>query len=243
MAYPIIFRDDWLCAIEKPAGIMVHRSSIGTDREFVLQNLRDQLGRRVWPVHRLDRATSGVLLFALYPDTARALGEAFMGRAVAKRYLAVVRGWVDEAGDIDHPLAKHRNAEKRDARTRYRRLATCELPIPIGGHDTARYSLVEVAPETGRRHQIRRHFKHASHHLIGDTTYGDGRHNRLFRQHLNCHRMLLHASSLALVHPHGGRPMRIEAPLEGEFARLVRDVFGWAGEGAGLRIQGSGKSN
>lgn len=233
MAYPIIFRDDWLCAIEKPAGIMVHRSSIGTDREFVLQNLRDQLGRRVWPVHRLDRATSGVLLFALDPETAKSIGTAFMDRRVNKRYLAVVRGWTEGSGTLDHPLAKHKHGERKEAVTHYQRLATCELPIPVGGHETGRYSLVEAAPETGRRHQIRRHFKHISHHLIGDTTYGDGRHNRLFRQHLNCHRMLLHASRLELEHPRDGDRLVLEAPLKGEFARLAAEIFDDAAEASG----------
>ncbi|RFF27605.1 MULTISPECIES: pseudouridine synthase [unclassified Wenzhouxiangella] len=226
MAFDILFRDDWLCAIAKPPGILVHRSNIATDREFVMQNLRDQLGKRVWPVHRLDRATSGVLLFALDPETARRLGQAFVDRHVDKRYLAVVRGWTDEAGTIDHPVARHERAEAREARTHYRRLATCELPVPVGGFETARYSLVEARPETGRRHQIRRHFKHISHHLIGDTTYGDGRHNRLFREHLHCHRMLLHASRLEFDHPREGR-LEVTAPLAGEFARLAEAVFGW----------------
>lgn len=231
MPFEILFQDEWLCAINKPPGIMVHRSSIGTDRVFVMHRLRDQLGRHVWPVHRLDRATSGVLLFALDPDTARQLGQTFMDRRVDKAYRAVVRGWTDEGGVIDHPLARHKQAEPREARTSYRRLASCELPIPVGGFEAARYALIEAMPETGRRHQIRRHFKHISHHLIGDTTYGDGRHNRLFRQHLRCHRMLLHASRLSLDHPWEGRRLKLTAPLEAEFARVAAEAFSWHEEG------------
>jgi len=240
LSLEILFRDDWLCAVNKPPGIMVHRSRISTDRTFVLQNLRDQLGRRVWPVHRLDRATSGVLVFALDSESARQLGQAFMERRVEKRYRAVVRGWTEEYGVIDHPLARHKQAEPREAGTRYRRLASCELPVPVGGFDTARYALVEASPETGRRHQIRRHFKHISHHLIGDTTYGDGRHNRLFREHLRCHRMLLHASRLVLDHPWEGGQLELVAPLEAEFARVAAEVFGWVEEGSGVRGLGSG---
>jgi tRNA pseudouridine65 synthase len=226
-AFRIIHRDDWLCAIDKPCDIMVHHSRLGTDRRFVVQLLRDQLGQKVWPVHRLDRATSGVLLFALDRDTASAVGKQFMAQTVAKRYLAVARGWVAEAGEIDHPLKKdNRSDEGRQARTRYRRLATSELPIAMGEHDTVRHSLVEVLPETGRRHQIRRHFKHISHHLIGDTTYGDGRHNRLFRQHLGCHRLLLHAAALKLHHPVTEDVLQLTASLDGEFREVVERVFG-----------------
>ncbi len=225
MTLEMLYRDRWLCAVNKPTDIMVHRSTLGTDRRFVLQTLRDQLGQRVWPLHRLDRATSGVLLFALDADTARSIGQAFQERRIDKCYRAVCRGWPEESGRIDHPLAKHRQAEARVAITRYRRLASCELPIPVSGYETARYALIEAYPETGRRHQIRRHFKHASHHLIGDTTYGDGRHNRLFRQHLRCHRLLLHASSVALMHPAEGHRLEIAAPLDGDFARIESELF------------------
>ena len=226
-AFRIIHRDEWLCAIDKPCDIMVHQSRIGTDRQFVVQLLRDQLGQRVWPVHRLDRATSGVLLFALDRDTASDVGKQFMAQEVTKRYLAVARGWVAEQGEIDHPLKKDKRADEgQPARTRFRRLATSELPIALGEHQTVRHSLVEAFPETGRRHQIRRHFKHISHHLIGDTTYGDGRHNRLFRQHLGCHRLLLHASVLALKHPADGSILQLKAELGGAFRELVERLFG-----------------
>ena len=222
----VIYRDQWLCAVDKPCEMMVHFSRLGTDRQFVVQMLRDQIGQKVWPVHRLDRATSGVLLFALDRDTASAVGKQFMAQTVAKRYLAVARGWVDEEGEIDHPLKKHKSDEEgQPSVTRYRRLATAELPIAMGEHGTVRYSLVEVFPKTGRRHQIRRHFKHISHHLIGDTTYGDGRHNRVFRQHLGCHRLLLHSSRLELTHPQDGHRLGVEASPSGDLARVVGEVF------------------
>lgn len=188
-----------------------------------MQMLRDQLGKRVWPVHRLDRATSGLLLFALDADSAAHLGRQFMARAVAKRYLAVVRGHVDGQGLIDHALESGRREQA--ARTRYQHLARMELPYAIGRYPSARYSLVSAVPETGRMHQIRRHFKHIFHPLIGDTTYGEGRHNRLFRELFACHRLLLHASRLRFVHPASDKTMELHAPTTGTFRRIITEFI------------------
>lgn len=225
MTFPILYRDRWLCAIDKPAGIMVHRSRQGTDREFVVQRLRDQLDRHVWPVHRLDRATSGVLLFALDRETAGRLGRQFMNQTVFKRYLAVARGWTEPAGSIDHAIMQHGRDEPRAAVTHYRRLLASEIPLALGPHATVRHSLVEVRPATGRRHQIRRHFKHISHHLIGDTTYGDGRHNRLFREVFGVHRLLLHAGLLAFNHPVTDEAISVHAPLSGGFRTMAERMI------------------
>lgn len=221
---PVLFRDRWLCAIDKPCGLMVHKTPRGDDSVFALQRLRDQLGQRVWPLHRLDRATSGVLLFALDAKTAAAVGGQIMARRFDKRYLAVVRGYTEPAGRIDHPLASADRQTEQPALTHYRRLATMQLPVPVGRYPSARYSLVEVRPETGRTHQIRRHFKHLFHPLIGDTTYGEGRHNRLFRESFGCHRLLLHAVELRLLHPWTGQALDIRAETGGSFRR-VEEIF------------------
>lgn len=189
-----------------------------------MQMLRDQLGRKVWPLHRLDRATSGVLLFALDADTAAAVGRQIMARAVDKRYLAVARGFTPDSGRIDYPLSTGDRRDDQAACTDYERLATLELPIPIGRYPSARYSLLSVWPRTGRTHQIRRHFKHIFHPLIGDTTYGEGRHNRLFRIQFGCHRLLLHAMDLGLEHPWRSELLRLHAPLTGVFCR-IQDQF------------------
>jgi tRNA pseudouridine65 synthase len=233
----ILYRDDLLAAVAKPAGLLVHRSPIDRrETRFALQLARDLLGQRVYPVHRLDRATSGVLVFALTPAVAHSLMRSLAAGEVAKTYLAVVRGVTAETGTIDYPLAEpvdrlepFADRPLRDpqaAVTGYRRLATTELPVPFGPHQTARYSLVAAAPLTGRRHQLRRHFKHLCQPLIGDTTYGEGRHNRLFRDRFGCHRLLLHAVAVTFPHPVTGVPLTITAPLEGEFLALV-ERFGW----------------
>ena len=212
MHLEILYRDSHYVAIDKPPGLLVHRSPISRDRVFALQTLRDQLGRRVYPVHRLDRATSGVLIFGLSAAAARALADRFEARLVDKEYLAVARGWVDESGVIEHPVAdEEANAVAQPARTRYRRLAKVELPFAVDRYPSSRYSLVSVVPETGRRQQIRKHFKHISHHLIGDTTHGNGRHNRFFRRRFDIHRLLLMSRRLGFVHPYDGVRIDVQA--------------------------------
>lgn len=230
----ILYQDDWLVAVDKPCGMMVHRSRLSEDDTFVLQTLRDQIGRRVYPAHRLDRPTSGVLLFTLDPDTARALGATFTARQVVKRYLAVVRGYTAEHGVIDYPLSgESADGALQAAVSRYRRLAITELPVSVDRYPTSRYSLVEVEPETGRMHQIRRHFAHISHPLIGDTTHGQGRHNRLFRERFDSHRLLLHAWRMELAHPVTGKPLDIVAPPDDGFSRVLQ-ALGWQLDALGI---------
>jgi len=222
----VIYQDEHLVAIDKPDGLLVHRSRISRDHVFALQLLRDQVGRFVYPVHRIDRPTSGVLVFALSPETAGRLCAEFSSRRVAKRYLAVVRGYAPEAGTIEHPLPDEETGPDQDARTVFRRIATAEIQAPIPPNPTARVSLVEVEPETGRMHQIRRHFRHASHPVVGDTQHGDGKYNRLFRDRYAIRRLLLHALSVEFSHPSTGATTRISAPLPEEMLRLFGEL-GW----------------
>jgi len=232
----ILYRDDWLVAIDKPAGMLVHRSMIDRhETRFAMQILRDQLGQRVWPLHRLDKPTSGVLLFGLSQETARQMGERISNRDTLKQYLAVVRGYTDEHGVIDYPLKEEldkisdKQADKgkaaQEAVTAYDRLATVELPYAVGRYPTARYSLLSVTPQTGRKHQIRRHMKHIFHPIVGDTTHGDGRHNQLFRGRFDCRRLLLMASRLTFTHPVTGRQVSIEASPDAPFRRAI-SLFG-----------------
>lgn len=222
---PILHQDAHLVVVHKPPGLLVHRSPLSRDRVFLLQTLRDQLGRRVWPVHRLDRATSGVMVFGLEPETARRLAAQFERHEVEKTYHALARGWVEETGLIDHPL-KDESGRSQPAFTRYRRLAKVELPMPVDRYPTARYCLAAVEPVTGRRQQIRRHFKHIAHHLIGDTTHGNGRHNRFFREHFGIHRLMLTARRLAFTHPASGQRLTFRSLPEPEWQRLC-EAFGW----------------
>ncbi|OOZ37865.1 pseudouridine synthase [Solemya velesiana gill symbiont] len=222
----IVYRDPWYVAIHKPAGLLVHRTRIADGDRFAMQMLRDQLGQWVYPVHRLDRPTSGVLVFALSSEAARSLVRLFETRQVDKRYLAVVRGYTDLQGHIDYPLLEEEATERQAAITDYRRLATVELPIPIGRYQTARYSLLEVMPVTGRMRQIRKHMKHIFHPIVGDTSHGDGRHNQMFRDRFNSRRLLLQAAQLTFVHPYTGEEQIILAGEDPELDRLF-SVLGW----------------
>lgn len=225
----ILYQDDDLVAVNKPANQAVHRSKfVGPDDAFLVDLLREQVEGRLHLAHRLDRATSGVLLVARSPEVAAAMGEQFMGRTVSKRYLAVVRGWPDPAeGTIDYPLPGSRDTgPRRDATTDYRQLATVEVDIPLGRYEKQRYALVVTEPRTGRFRQIRKHFAHIHHPIVGDSQHGRGDHNRLYKQHFSSHRLLLHAERLTFTHPVSGQPMAISASLDETWLRLV-DRFGW----------------
>lgn len=226
----ILYQDDALIAVNKPANLAVHRSKmVGNAEAFLIDLLREQLGDSVYLAHRLDRATSGVLLVARTREIAAALGEQFMARAVHKQYLVVVRGWPEPAEDvIDYPLPGSRETgPRREARTRYRRLATVEVPIALGRYPQQRYALLLAEPESGRFRQIRKHLAHLHHPVIGDCQHGRGDHNRLYKQHFGCHRMLLHAWRLDFRHPQTGEPISLQAPLDGEYRALL-ERFGWS---------------
>ena len=236
MMLDILYRDDSLVAIHKPSGLLVHRSPIDRhETRFAIQLTRDQIGQRVYPVHRLDKPTSGVLLFALDSDTARRLTEQFTQGQVQKTYLAVVRGYLPISGIIDYPLIEEldaiadadadTNKPAQAAVTHYRCLATTELPFAIGRYASTRYSLAELQPKTGRKHQLRRHLKHIFHPIVGDTTHGDGKHNAFFRQQFACQRLLLHAQTLTLPHPHTHSLLTLHAPPPADMQIILNQLF------------------
>lgn len=220
---PILYADDELVAIDKPAGLLVHPSALDPhEHRTALALLEAQLGRKLYPLHRLDKATSGVLLFARDARSASAWRESFERREVRKRYLALVRGWPDASGSIAHPLARDPERPSagqahQDAVTQYRLLARLELPVSTHPqHPATRCALVEVWPLTGRRHQIRRHFKHIAHPLIGDSTHGKGPLNRSLAPWLGTSRLWLHAREVEL------RGVRIVAPEGPEWQAILR---------------------
>lgn len=223
----IIYADEQLVAINKPAGMLVHRSGLDAQETvFALQLLRDQLGRPVWPVHRLDKGTSGLLLFALSAEMASALSFCFEQRQTRKTYRALVRGWPEEAGCIEHPLAKDPELPSQgqvllESRTDWQRLARLSLPFSSDDRfPETRFALIEARPETGRRHQIRRHLKHIAHPIIGDATHGKGPLNRATAEFLGLQRLWLHGLRLQIRHPLSGQMLDLQAPLGPEWAAL-----------------------
>jgi tRNA pseudouridine65 synthase len=226
----VLHQDADLVAINKPAGLLVHASALDAHEALnAVDLLQAQCGERLFPLHRLDKATSGVLLFGRSAASARHWGPAFEAGSPRKRYLALVRGWPDEHGEIDHCLARDperpsAGQPRVPAHTHYERLACFEWPFCADSrHTTSRYALVAVQPLSGRRHQIRRHFKHIAHPLVGDTTHGKGAHNRAVAQWLGWQRLWLHAQRLDLPMP-DGNILRIEAPCGPEWAPLLAAV-------------------
>ncbi len=228
----ILYQDEYLVAINKPTGLLVHKSMI--DRHeiyFAMKMLRDQIGQWVYPIHRLDKPTSGVLLFALDSETAHSMNEQFKTHTIEKIYIAVVRGYIQESGFIDYALSvkndkiadkkASEDKEAQEAQTQFKRLSIVELPHAVGRYDKTRYSLVELTPKTGRKHQLRRHMKHLSHHMIGDTKYGRGEHNKMVREHYACNRLLLHAISLEFTHPYLQERVKVSADVDETFTLFL----------------------
>lgn len=233
----IIYQDEYMVAINKPAGLLVHKSYLARKEiYFAMTMLRDQLGQYVYPIHRLDRPTSGVLLFGLSSDIARQLSEIFQAREVTKGYIAMVRGHMMGGDTLDYPLKEEldkiadkqakQDKEPQDAVTQWQTLLHGEFDAPIGKYDKARFSLVALKPLTGRKHQLRRHLAHLRHPIMGDTTHGDGKQNKYFKTNLGEQRLMLHASQLHFKHPITHINLKIEAPLPQNFITICQRV-GW----------------
>ena len=234
----ILYQDNDFVAVNKPSGMLVHRTNLAPSDESIaaLQLVRDLIGRKVFPVHRLDRPTSGVLIFALSSEAANSLSVEFAEKRVVKKYLAVVRGRSPAECVVDHPLREEldkiadRQARvdkpAQEAVTDIRTLATVELPFRVDRYPTSRYSLVCAVPRTGRKHQIRRHLKHLNHPIIGDVNHGVGKHNRLFREQFACGRLLLACTEISFVHPFTGVEVVVRAPLTEDYS-VVLQKLGW----------------
>lgn len=231
MELEILFEDEYLIAINKPSGLLVHRTSIAADETvFALQMLRDQISQHVSPVHRLDRPTSGVLLFSKKEEILPMLKEQFADRSIQKTYLAIVRGIPSVKSDvIDYQLKSERSGRMQEAQTFYKVLEEAEIPFDTTGrYPTSRYSLLELKPETGRTHQIRRLLAHLRHYILGDKKHGDNKQNQFFEKQFGMGNLLLHARKLEFTHPKSKEKIVVLASLPSHFQKTINDL-GWSG--------------
>lgn len=236
MTLEILYQDNEIIAVNKPHGLLVHRTKADfNEKESVVDYFRDQ-NIKVFTVHRLDKPTSGVLIFALSAEMARSLSEQFLKRTVKKKYLAVVRGTPKAEQVIDHPLKEEldkmtdkmarKDKSAQEAITHIRTLVQVELPVQVDKYPTSRYALVEAKPLTGRKHQIRRHLRHINHPIIGDITHGSSKHNRFFESEFKIRRLLLSCTQMTFQHPKTGVELTINAKLSNEFNHII-ERFGW----------------
>jgi tRNA pseudouridine65 synthase len=229
----VLYHDEHFIAVDKPPGLLVHRAERTPREETVLlQKLRDQIGQFLYPIHRLDRPTSGLIIFGLSSEAAAAMVDVFTRRLVTKRYRALVRGYLYPTGKIDLPLRERFGEDRpsyqlsqhpeQEAVTRYQTLQWFEAPWSTQCFPTTRYAYVELQPETGRWHQLRRHLNHISHPILGDKRHGDNRHNHIFEQVTGVRRMLLTAFQLDFVHPFTQQPITIQANLSKPFQQAMQ---------------------
>lgn len=218
----ILYQDEYIVAINKPCGLLVHRTNIAEEEnDFALDMLRAQLGCEVFLLHRLDRPTSGILLFAFTKEMAATMGNVFAEREIKKKYVALVRGWMNEEIHLNHPVKNEDKTKEFEAQTNFFPLKNLELPYPVRPYQTARYTLVECHPQHGRWHQIRLHLAHLRHYIVNDRTHGDGHHNRLFTDTLNIPYLFLHAKEISFRHPVTKKEILIEAPFPSHWQQFL----------------------
>lgn len=221
---PVIFEDEYLVAINKPHNLLVHRTKIAEEKtHFAVQILKKQLGFWVSPCHRIDRKTSGVLLFAKTKEAHAAMSQKFSKNEISKKYFTLVRGFVPDSGHCDRPL-ENEKGKLQEALTHFKCIQQIELPIAVSRYPTSRYSLVEVCPQTGRTHQIRIHFAQMRHYIIGDKTHGECKQNKMFETKFGLDTMLLHAAEISFLHPVYNQNVVIKATINQSFATILNEI-------------------
>lgn len=224
----IIYEDDHLLAVNKPNNFLIHQSHYARNiQEPTLLNiLTNQIQSEMFPIHRLDRKTSGIVLLAKQKDLVADFQALFTDNRISKSYYAIVRGFTENTGRIDSPVKNHDTGIYKDAITNYVSVQQTELNIPVHPYDNSRYSLLKLTPETGRMHQLRIHMNKISHPIVGDYRYGDRFHNRMFEQQFDCHYLFLHAFSLQFTHPYTQESLSLDAGFPPDWQRIFTR-FNW----------------
>ncbi len=222
----LLWQDNYIGLINKPANLIIHRTAISSDRDTLVSRLQEQFENPPVPVHRLDRPVSGLLMGAFDTETASALSRSFREGEVDKRYIAIVRGIPEESGEITIALKNSRTLEMQESRTTYRKLASIELPLPSRKYPKTRYSLIEASPKTGRFHQIRRHLARIGYPIIGDTSHGDTFCNHQFEREFGIEGLMLHSYSINFMHPVEKVEKNFFCPLRNEMEQICKK-FHW----------------
>lgn len=220
----ILFIDPHFVAVYKPAGMLVHRTAISDGDQFVVQELRNQLGEWVFPVHRLDRAACGLLILGRNAEAASELGKMWQEKQVKKTYELVVRGWITDPMQINRALVREKDGQMQEAVSEIAPLGQTEIQLPSGKYPTARYSWVEAKPQTGRFHQLRRHLAGAGHPVLGDYRHGDYRHNNAIEAHFGVHRLMLCCTQLQFTHPFTQAAITLSAEWDDAAKGLLKDM-------------------
>jgi len=224
----IVYEDDYLIAVNKPNNFIVHESHYARNiKEITLLDfLYQQLGYHVYPIHRLDRKTSGILVLLKNKEFVAQFQALFTSNSINKTYYAIVRGFSKDSDSIDSPVKNDDTGVYKDALTKYETIQQFETEIPVHPYNTSRYSLVKLTPETGRMHQLRIHLNKISHPIVGDYKYGDRFHNRMFENELNCIYMFLHAYSLEFIHPITNKKLVLSANFPNDWDKIFKK-FNW----------------
>ena len=220
----IVYEDDFILCVSKPNNMLVHHAHHSrnvADEDSLLQVLDQQFNAKFYPIHRLDRRTSGIILMAKETKHVAPFQKLFTENAIQKTYYGVVRGHAPETKIIDSPVKGRDGKVHKDAETHLKTVHKVILEVPVKPYDTSRYSLVELQPKTGRLHQLRIHMNKISHPLIGDAKYGDKNHNVMYDENFGWNNLFLHAHTLKFTHPF----LNKEFTLKAEFPKDWSDLF------------------
>ncbi len=229
MSLEIIFEDDYLLCVTKPNNVLVHHafhSRNVAEEDSLLQIIQNEKGLKVYPVHRLDRKTSGIILLAKETHFVSKFQELFTNNEIQKTYFGIVRGFSPDTKTIDSPVKGRDGKVHKEALTHLKTLEKVTLEIPVKPYDSSRYSLVELSPKTGRMHQLRVHTNKISHPLIGDTKYGDKNHDIMFDENFGCKNLFLHAGKLEFIHPFTSKELTLKATFPKDWIGLFEE-FSW----------------
>ncbi|WP_299133690.1 pseudouridine synthase [uncultured Tenacibaculum sp.] len=229
MKLEVIYQDEYIVCVTKPNNVVVHHAHHSrnvSDEKSLLQLLDEQIKGKYYPIHRLDRKTSGIILLAKETKFVSKFQNLFTENLIQKTYYGIVRGHSPQSTIIDSPVKGRDSNVYKEAETKLETIKQKILEIPVKPYDTSRYSLVKLTPKTGRLHQLRIHTNKISHPLIGDPKYGDKNHNMMFIENFDCDNLFLHAYSLEFIHPFLNKKFKLTSNFT-ENWKVIFDKFNW----------------